>query len=201
MASRGLLPPSGRPPAMGMRLASPRNNSAMLAASMNLGGTPRGVASRIPVQAQASAPDLSSLSSLDSAVENEGDRLRKKRLAIFTSKYEVDAKIVNRNKALVNLVKVCPPRRSPLPRPQLSPVCHGTRSVCAATNPHTALVRFCDRPHRESRRSMTHSDSRDTNVRCPDCMLSGLNVETCQTPLKTSLPQNHRKPGIDDFCM
>ena len=56
------------------------------------------------------------LSNLDIGGEDEGERLRKKRhegerlrnkhFAIFKSKYEVDEKIVSRNKALVNLVKV-----------------------------------------------------------------------------------------------
>ena len=46
------------------------------------------------------------LSKLDIGGEDEGERLRKKRLAIFKSRYEVDEKIVSRNKALVNLVKV-----------------------------------------------------------------------------------------------
>jgi hypothetical protein len=45
-------------------------------------------------------------SQLDPAGEDEAERLRKKRQTIFKSKYEVDERIISRNKALVNLVKV-----------------------------------------------------------------------------------------------
>ena len=100
-----------RLPPTGVRMASPRNSSAMMAASMAMGGTPRGrgaggagTAGGLGVFSQGSMD-----SQLDPAGEDEAERLRKKRQAIFKSKYEVDERIVSRNKALVNLVKVARP--------------------------------------------------------------------------------------------
>jgi len=96
-------------PRNSLRMASPRNSSAMLAASMSMGSSLAhlngGRNEKMTIYSEGSA-DLSGLSSLDIGGEDEGERLRKKRLAIFKSKYEVDEKIVSRNKALVNLVKV-----------------------------------------------------------------------------------------------
>jgi hypothetical protein len=87
-------------------MASPRNSSAMLAASMAIGGgTGRGgvgVGLRLPAGSEMSGETAAGL---DAAGESEADRLRKKRQAIFRSKFEADEKIVTRNKALIALVK------------------------------------------------------------------------------------------------
>lgn len=115
----------------GMRMASPRNSSAMLAASMAIGSGSRGdlAATGVGRHARGGAVMGGEATSvdLDAAGESEADRLRKKRQAIFKSKFEVDEKIVSRNKALIALVKVerhpalhlhCePPWRESLPRP------------------------------------------------------------------------------------
>ena len=98
---------AGRPP-VGVRMASPRNSSAMLAASMAIGGGSRGT-----LAGRHSATGSLNLGAngeatvdLDAAGESEADRLRKKRQTIFKSKFEVDEKVVSRNKALIALVKV-----------------------------------------------------------------------------------------------
>ena len=161
------LPPSGRPPpppgGVHARGMSPRNSSAMMAASMAMGGTPRGRGGAgIGVFAQGSTDSL-----LDPAAEDEAERLRKKRQAIFRSKYEVDEKIVSRNKALVNLVKVVHPahptqtrvassRAARVPHAARCPLraaltCPGAtfpgpvRSVCGLSG-HVAGVRPCRDP-------------------------------------------------------
>ena len=103
----------GRPP-VGVRMASPRNSSAILAASMAIGGGSRGtLAGRH--SAGGSGANGESTVDLDAAGESEADRLRKKRQTIFKSKFEVDEKIVSRNKALIALVKVQHPNALPAP--------------------------------------------------------------------------------------
>ncbi len=73
----------------------------MMAASMAMGGTLRSHGGAGIGVFAGSADSL-----LDPAAEDEKERRRSKRQAIFKSKYEMDEKIVSRNKALVNLVKV-----------------------------------------------------------------------------------------------
>ena len=99
-SSRAPPPPSGRPPVGGrndIRNGSQRDGSAVHAA-MAAGPVERHSGRGL---ADVAAPG----SVADPEVEDEAERLRKKRLSIFKSKYEVDEKIASRNKALINLVK------------------------------------------------------------------------------------------------
>jgi hypothetical protein len=103
----------------------------MAASQMSLGGLPPRGAGKAGVLSQGSG-DLSSLSTLDLGGEDEAERLRKKRLAIFKSKYEVDEKIVSRHKALINLTKVAPAHSGPLTHDDtLACKCAHLQACCA----------------------------------------------------------------------
>ena len=135
-SNRAPLPPSGR------RVASPRNNSAaLLAASMSMGeavsnsrvGT--GTAGGRPGSTRGKIEPYTNVE-----VDDEVDRLRKKRQSIFKSKYEIDEKVASRNKALINLVKVGPYSRL---LARLEAVCAVKKLVaclCWQRSVHSVLV-------------------------------------------------------------